>query len=59
MATIQVVDASGSVLRGHLKGIGGLKELSNVVVTGRVAPVSGNNVLVVNATGIFIEPEVK
>ena len=59
MATIQIVDNTGAVLRGNLKGVGGLKELSTVVVTGKVAPGSGKNALVVNATGIFVEPVAK
>ena len=56
VATVQVVDEKGSVLRVGLKGLGGLTELSTVIVKGTVAPASGNGVLIVNASGIFVEP---
>ncbi|MEX2219919.1 MAG: hypothetical protein WD749_14300 [Phycisphaerales bacterium] len=52
MATVQVVDASGkAALRVGFEGLNGLKGLSEVIVVGTVAEVSGP-VLVVNATGI-------
>ncbi|MBL8746681.1 MAG: hypothetical protein JNK58_10045 [Phycisphaerae bacterium] len=52
-ATIQVVDDKGALLRASLKGEHGLKELSDIIVVGKVAPAQGE-VLVVNATGIYI-----
>ena len=56
VATIQVVDGKGTVLKESVKGLGGLTELSNVVIKGTVATASGNGVLIVNATGIFVVP---
>lgn len=51
-ATVQVVDAEGRVLPHGLRGIGGLRELSRVRVTGVVAPMSDGGALVINATAI-------
>lgn len=53
-ATIQVVDAKGQVLRTDLKGRRGIKELSELVVTGKVA-VADAKALVINATSIVVE----
>lgn len=52
-ATIQVVDDKGLVLRTDFKGRRGLKELSEVVVIGKVASTAGK-ALVVNATSIVV-----
>lgn len=52
-ALIQVVDASGAPIRAGLKGEKGLKELSKVVVVGKVTQVEGPN-MVINATGIYL-----
>jgi len=54
-ATIQLVDAKGQVLRTDLKGRRGIKELSSLVITGKVA-VSDSKALVINATSIVVEP---
>lgn len=52
--TVQVVDAKGQALRTDLKGRRGLKELSEIVVVGRIASADGKAV-VVNATAMHIE----
>lgn len=52
-ATIQVVDASGSPLRRSLKGSGGIKELSELTVVGKVRQADGK-LLLVDATGVFV-----
>ncbi|MBY0311415.1 MAG: hypothetical protein K2W85_05050 [Phycisphaerales bacterium] len=49
--TVQVVDARGQILRTDLKGRRGLKELSEMVVVGKVASADGKAV-VVNATAV-------
>lgn len=54
-ATIQVVDAGGAPLRMGLKGVNGLKELSEVVVLGTVKEAK-EKVLIINATGLFVVP---
>jgi hypothetical protein len=54
IATIQVVDGNGAVLREALKGVNGLRELSRVTVAGVVAPGSGDGVLVINAVKIHV-----
>ena len=53
-ATVQVVDAKGAVLRENIRDVAGLKELSEVVVAGKVAPSSGNGVLIINAKAIYV-----
>lgn len=53
--TVQVVDAKGQVLRTDMKGRRGLKELSEVVVVGKVASADGKAV-VVNAESIHVTP---
>jgi hypothetical protein len=49
--TVQVVDAKGQVLRTDLKGRRGLRELSEIVVVGKVVSADGKAV-VVNATAM-------
>lgn len=49
--TVQVVDAKGQILRTDMKGRHGIKELSEMVVVGKVASADGKAV-VVNATAI-------
>jgi hypothetical protein len=53
MATVQVTGADGRPLKADLKGVGGLKEMSEVVVKGKVAKVEAG-MLVINATGIHV-----
>jgi hypothetical protein len=52
-ATVQVVDAAGAPLKVDVKGQNGIKELSDVIVVGKVAQAEGK-VLVVNATGMYV-----
>ena len=52
-ATIQIVDEKGALLRTSLKGQNGIKELSDLIVVGRVAQ-TDDKVLVVHATGVYI-----
>ncbi|QIF01079.1 hypothetical protein [Roseimicrobium sp. ORNL1] len=54
-ATIQVRDEKGKILRTPLRGLGELKELSLVVISGTVDPASTKDNLIVNATSIFVE----
>ena len=54
-ATVQVRGENGKVLRSTLRGLGGLKELSTVVVKGTVDAASSKDVLIVNATSIQVE----
>lgn len=56
IVTVQLVDADGKPFREGLKGLGGMKELSAVTVTGEVAEGSNTENMVVNATGIFVQP---
>jgi hypothetical protein len=52
-ATVQVVDAAGAPVKADIKGQSGVKELTDVIVVGKVAQADGK-VLVVNATGIYV-----
>ena len=54
IVTVQVVDDDGRPLKKGLKGLGGMKELSSLVVKGTVAPGSNPENLLVNATGIHV-----
>lgn len=53
-ATIQITGADGRVLNQSLKGVHGLTELANVTLTGKVAPNSTAEALVINATVIHV-----
>ena len=54
-ASIQVVGADGKPLRAGLRGVDGLKPLSEVIVKGTVAKGSDSANLIVNATGIHVK----
>jgi len=58
VATIQVVDADGRPLKVPVKGVNGLKAMSEVIVSGTVAK-RNENFLVVNARNIFVSGETK
>ncbi len=53
-ASIQIVGGDGRVLEGKLKGTKGIKELSTVTVSGKVAQQSTPEALIVNATKIHV-----
>jgi hypothetical protein len=53
-ATIQIVGADGRVLKEPIEGVGGLKNLANVTVTGKVAEGSSADLLIVNASAIGV-----
>lgn len=50
--TVQVVDAKGQILRTDMKGRRGLKELSEMVVVGKVVS-ADDKAVVVNATAVY------
>ena len=54
-ATIQVVDADGKLIKQGLKGVNGIKELSQLVITGTIAEGSNADNLLINATAIFVK----
>ncbi len=54
IATIQVLDDQGKPRKAGLRGLGGLKELSSLIVVGEVAEGSNQNNFLVNATGIHV-----
>jgi hypothetical protein len=54
-ASIQVVGADGKPLRANLKGVGGLKELSDVTIKGTLAKAGEAGPVIVNATGIYVK----
>lgn len=55
-ATIQIVDAEGRVLKESLEGVGGLANLATVTVTGKVAPGSSGEALIINASALRVAP---
>ncbi len=54
IVTIQILDPSGATVKVGLKGLSGIKEMSDLVITGVVEQTSNNDNMVVNATGIFV-----
>ncbi|MEN9469105.1 MAG: hypothetical protein RL630_838 [Verrucomicrobiota bacterium] len=52
IATIQIVNPQGRVLKHSLEGISGLANLAEVTVSGKVAAGSGGDVLIINANAI-------
>ena len=54
IATIQVLDKKGMPVKSGLRGLGGLQELSTLIVVGEVAEGSNQNNFLVNATGIHV-----
>ncbi|MEY4570420.1 MAG: hypothetical protein RLZZ398_1859 [Verrucomicrobiota bacterium] len=52
IATIQIVDPEGRVLKESVEGVGGLEKLATVTVTGKVAEGSSADRLIVNARAI-------
>lgn len=54
--TVQVVDADGKLLKSGFKGVAGIKELSELIVTGVVAEGSNKDNLLLNASGIYVKP---
>tara|TARA_B100000902_G_scaffold115198_1_gene116090 strand:- start:384 stop:959 length:576 start_codon:yes stop_codon:yes gene_type:complete len=54
IATIQVLDENGQPIKAGLRGIGGLRELSTLIIVGEVAEASNENNFLVNATGIHV-----
>lgn len=55
LATVQLVGSDGAVLKTDVKGKQGLSPLARIVVVGKVAQADDKGVLVVNASGIFVE----
>ncbi|MGJ8677131.1 MAG: hypothetical protein ACSHX0_06420 [Akkermansiaceae bacterium] len=55
IATIQVLGEDGKPLKQGLKGVNGIKELSNLVVTGTIAEGSNSDNLLINAKSIFVQ----
>jgi hypothetical protein len=54
-ATVQITGPDGKVLKEGIEGVGGLKNLATVVVTGTVAEGSSADLLVVNATAVQVK----
>ena len=55
IVSVQIVDTTGKPLQTGIKGLGGIKELSEVIITGIVAPGSNDKNMLINATGIFVK----
>ncbi|MGJ8655780.1 MAG: hypothetical protein ACSHX6_04950 [Akkermansiaceae bacterium] len=55
IVTVQIVDDAGKPLSTGIKGLGDIKELTEVIVTGKVADGSNEKNMVINATGIFVK----
>ena len=55
LATVQIVNKDGKLLKVSAEGAGGLKPLSKVTVVGVVREVSNDGAFIVDAEGIFVE----
>jgi hypothetical protein len=55
-ATVQIVGPDGQPLKMDVKGAAGLEPLAEVFVVGTVRPRDNQDVLVVDATGVFARP---
>ena len=55
-ATIQIVAQDGKLVKAGLKGLKGIQELSQLIITGTVADGSNADNLLINATGIYVQP---
>lgn len=55
IATIQVVGTDGRVLKENIENVAGIKKLSTVTVTGKVAEGSSADSLVINATAVHAQ----
>jgi hypothetical protein len=53
IATVQVLDRNGALLKSSVEGLNGLRTLSEVVIRGTVAK-KDQNILVVNAENIYV-----
>ncbi len=55
IVTVQIADDNGKPVKTGLKGFNGLKELSEVVISGTVAKGSNKDNMIINATGIYVK----
>lgn len=54
---MQVADKNGKVIKASLEGWKGLGVRRTILVRGTIGPRPDEAVLVINATGIYLEPE--
>lgn len=57
LATIQIVDRNGTLLKASVQGLNGLRPLSEVVISGTVAK-KDNKVLIVTARNIYVNNKI-
>lgn len=53
---IQIVNEKGRVLKLPIEGVGGIANLSTLIVSGKVAENSAEDVLIINASAIQLTP---
>jgi hypothetical protein len=52
--TVLVLDESGNPIKAGLRGLSGIKEMSDLTITGEIDKSSNENNMNINATGIFV-----
>lgn len=57
IVTVQAVDADGRPIKEGFRGLGGMKELSEVIVLGTVAEGSNEENVLINLSGIYIHQD--
>jgi hypothetical protein len=54
IVSVQVLDESGEPVKTGLRGLAGIKEMSDVIITGEIDKSSNEENMLINATGIFV-----
>jgi hypothetical protein len=54
IVSVQILDSSGAPFKAGLKGLSGIKEMSDLTITGVVEKSSNDQNMIINATGIFV-----
>ena len=54
IVSVQILDPSGAPIKAGLKGLSGIKEMSDLTITGVIEESSNKENMIVNATGIYV-----
>ena len=54
IVNVQILDETGAPIKAGIKGLSGIKEMSDLIITGVVDKSSNEKNMIVNATGIFV-----
>lgn len=54
IVSVQILDPSGAPIKAGIKGLSGIKEMSDLTITGVVEKSSNDKNMIINATGIYV-----